>query len=511
GRLQQVWFSGMHSDVGGGYPNDSLAYVSLDWMMREAAAAGLRFRRDAIDEIKRTLDPCGPMHDSRRGLAGYYRYQPRKIGARLDPPDPTTLIMQDPDPKMRALLKGVKVHESVLNRMQSGQDRYAPNVLPGNYHVAMANGSVAPAPESPADAQARSDGQQWVWNDTWRKRINYFVTVGVSLFLALLPVVNALFPPTACVGPQCLLTPVITGIGGVLPGFLQPWIEAFAARPGLFAVVAIAIALLLSRGAALQTRIQDSMRQWWHRSLRLPTTTVSTSVPPRQGLPDDWVYRLRTNRVYLSVFRSLKWQILPNAFGIGVLLAAVALVLALIFVVALRVQLAVAEGLNSFCGVGREPVTADSATIPDRFPTNSLCWPTGRQVVKGNRYRITLTVTTPWADADIPATPAGFGSELMPWYARYGGALLRRSLGDRWFQPLVKIVPPPGTGGGYVEALELQRDESAPGVYIAKFDALRTGDLFIFVNDAILPWTGADGKFYENNSGDAAVRIDAMN
>ena len=32
-RLQQVWFTGVHSDVGGGYPDESLSYISLLWMM----------------------------------------------------------------------------------------------------------------------------------------------------------------------------------------------------------------------------------------------------------------------------------------------------------------------------------------------------------------------------------------------------------------------------------------------------------------------------------------------
>ena len=39
-RLQQVWFTGMHSDVGGGYPDESLSYVSLLWMMEEAEESG---------------------------------------------------------------------------------------------------------------------------------------------------------------------------------------------------------------------------------------------------------------------------------------------------------------------------------------------------------------------------------------------------------------------------------------------------------------------------------------
>ncbi|HEX8308711.1 MAG TPA: DUF2235 domain-containing protein, partial [Allosphingosinicella sp.] len=42
GRLEQVWFTGMHADVGGGYPDESLSFVSFLWMMEEAKKAGLR-------------------------------------------------------------------------------------------------------------------------------------------------------------------------------------------------------------------------------------------------------------------------------------------------------------------------------------------------------------------------------------------------------------------------------------------------------------------------------------
>src|ERR1700730_845559 len=35
-RISQVWFAGVHSNVGGGYPDDTLAMVPLYWMMTEA-------------------------------------------------------------------------------------------------------------------------------------------------------------------------------------------------------------------------------------------------------------------------------------------------------------------------------------------------------------------------------------------------------------------------------------------------------------------------------------------
>ena len=39
--LQQVWFVGAHANVGGGYPNNTLAQIPLSWMLQEAAKIGL--------------------------------------------------------------------------------------------------------------------------------------------------------------------------------------------------------------------------------------------------------------------------------------------------------------------------------------------------------------------------------------------------------------------------------------------------------------------------------------
>ena len=82
-RLQQVWFVGVHSDVGGGYPDDALSHVPLEWMMDEAASAGLRFKQEDADDYRRAANPFGPLHNSRNGLGAYYRYQPRKISPKL--------------------------------------------------------------------------------------------------------------------------------------------------------------------------------------------------------------------------------------------------------------------------------------------------------------------------------------------------------------------------------------------------------------------------------------------
>ena len=43
-RISQVWFTGVHANVGGGYPDDSLAQIPLYWIMQEAKVCGLRFK-----------------------------------------------------------------------------------------------------------------------------------------------------------------------------------------------------------------------------------------------------------------------------------------------------------------------------------------------------------------------------------------------------------------------------------------------------------------------------------
>jgi uncharacterized protein (DUF2235 family) len=52
--IEQVWFAGVHSDVGGGYPDPRLADITLLWMADQAAAHELAFKPDWF---QRTASP----------------------------------------------------------------------------------------------------------------------------------------------------------------------------------------------------------------------------------------------------------------------------------------------------------------------------------------------------------------------------------------------------------------------------------------------------------------------
>ncbi|HYP07353.1 MAG TPA: DUF2235 domain-containing protein [Bryobacteraceae bacterium] len=117
-RIQQVWFSGVHSNVGGGYPKQGMSLVSLVWMMDLAERSGLRFvpsARTLYFELKNVNDK---LYDSRSGLASYYRYKPRDIEAVC-------------------LAAGIqpKVHLSVIGRIALGVERYSPGNLPNHLEV----------------------------------------------------------------------------------------------------------------------------------------------------------------------------------------------------------------------------------------------------------------------------------------------------------------------------------------------------------------------------------------
>ena len=66
-RLRQVWFMGMHTDVGGGYRDKELSDIVLEWMVQHAVGRGLHLYNDQRTERTHTCtpNPNGTMHDSR--------------------------------------------------------------------------------------------------------------------------------------------------------------------------------------------------------------------------------------------------------------------------------------------------------------------------------------------------------------------------------------------------------------------------------------------------------------
>ena len=64
--LEQVWFAGVHCDIGGGYPETGLSDITLSWMMSKAKALGLQIV-DSVWAQYAALDAkyaLAPIHES---------------------------------------------------------------------------------------------------------------------------------------------------------------------------------------------------------------------------------------------------------------------------------------------------------------------------------------------------------------------------------------------------------------------------------------------------------------
>ncbi|MFG2194959.1 DUF2235 domain-containing protein [Streptomyces sp. NPDC048639] len=91
--LKQVWFAGVHCDIGGGYEETALSDITLLWMLHQARRYGLEFDPEALngtvpDEMTPDTstgfrvrpDSTGMVHDSRTGLYRLARPWHRPIG-----------------------------------------------------------------------------------------------------------------------------------------------------------------------------------------------------------------------------------------------------------------------------------------------------------------------------------------------------------------------------------------------------------------------------------------------
>ncbi len=79
--MEQLWFSGVHCDIGGSYAETNLSDITLGWMMRKASSLGLEFS-DIAKHQYLTANPrlaLGTIHESWNARWGVFKH--RVIGA----------------------------------------------------------------------------------------------------------------------------------------------------------------------------------------------------------------------------------------------------------------------------------------------------------------------------------------------------------------------------------------------------------------------------------------------
>ena len=120
-----MWFAGVHSNVGGGYPKQGMSFVALDWMLEQASQAGrpfdqhgLRFNASERDWFREHASVDDKLYDPRAGAGVFYRWRIRDIGRIC-----------------KAHGVQPKIHVSALERIAHGTDDYSPGNLPAHAEV----------------------------------------------------------------------------------------------------------------------------------------------------------------------------------------------------------------------------------------------------------------------------------------------------------------------------------------------------------------------------------------
>jgi uncharacterized protein (DUF2235 family) len=627
GRLLQVWFAGAHANVGGGYPDDSLSYVPLCWMIEQASVRGLRFRKEIVTLQAGLATAAGRLYDSRAGFGMFYRYQPRDAFALMDERRPL-------------------IHHSVVTRMALGAQGYAPISLPYELDVllpygtpiafsAMAaaeqftiagNGAMQPPAlpppqpgRSPAataqelqqsqkqvleqiiklDTTDASAGRQpiveLVRDTVWWRRAVYFVSLGLALAIAIYPQIGSSIHFAGQQDSDSWVRTFVQMVLGpfkqFLPGYSESWITATEDHGSVAALVLTLFVATLGLSAFLQRRIGDRSRAAWRVQARVDGQALDRlrlTGQSRAGLYGTILFSLLALLAWageassalivifaivalasfvlfvrrkfvdagtinaahpgllLGIARRLRHQ--PIVLAIYRWLARVALpafFLAMCVVGVLSWSYYMSAVLISnggyFCADSQgQPESADEVDRSFDFDTRSLCQKTGFAVTEGRRYRIAMTIPEQddWFDKAIWTDVRGFPTDR---FHHYLALPLKRWWTKNWFQPVVRV----GGKGNFEYALEPQHPlpdvplrncdaPEEPGTnvsdpaslatrravkqcngrsltparkLVAEFTPRNSGELFFFVNDAVLLWPQLGDFFYRNNSGTARVVI----
>jgi hypothetical protein len=125
----------------------------MDWMLVRAVEHGLVLKTDVDIKYKSSADIHDQLYDSRDGFGLYYRYEPRNIDALYHAHNHAK----------------VKVHDTVIQRINQSTAGYAPGHLPYEFDVVKTaltlNHSVTPM-------QATQESGVW---QAFRKKIDSYV------------------------------------------------------------------------------------------------------------------------------------------------------------------------------------------------------------------------------------------------------------------------------------------------------------------------------------------------
>jgi uncharacterized protein (DUF2235 family) len=161
--ILQVWFAGVHADIGGGYPEkeSGLSKYPLLWMIDEATKCGLTVNQATVNQLAGGVqrkgspysyvvpDVRGDLHTSLSGAWWLLEYLPKSASYKEWPARKAHFGYYIPDAEPRFIPDGAIIHESAILRMDA-MPSYRPVNLPKQFEK-------FPMPVPPAHASAEAE------------------------------------------------------------------------------------------------------------------------------------------------------------------------------------------------------------------------------------------------------------------------------------------------------------------------------------------------------------------
>ena len=480
--INEVWFSGVHSDVGGGYPEDTLAYIPLKWMIAEATHRGLKFNTHMVEHWGAMAHFRGPAHDSRAKLASLYRYYPRT---------PTADFRAD---------KQATIHYSVTQKIAFGSQGYAPKFKPDETHILMPDGTTTPFQQGKHGGATQSASMQQAVSEHsgdckqklaaeqkaamaalaalrrhiraddhlqrlenlvfWRRVANLGLLTTVITFL-FLPLVGETIESIIAANAKkydriTWILAAVDSLNSFIPGILHPWTNAIKDHRVTAPILIAAATLFYLLNIRMRDAITDRGKAIWEgvhtspgiirRSLHLLTRDA------------------RQNKGMQLAYATIAQVALP-------------LLAAILFIAAIaggfnRSMIYAYTARNVFCQDRKDqdkPLAIGAVHTIRDFSPKDICRPGKFAAEKGARYTVWIEPQSPFVDRTIISPVRGFESNAAThkwtWWA------LRRVRSEPWFTPIVQI----GDSGDSVIALKSLENPTHAVIDVNDIDAPNRG------------------------------------
>ena len=408
-------------------------------MISKAEAEGLNFIPTVRDEYRYRRDWHGIQHDSRAGIAAYYRYKPRNI---------KHLCNQCTAEKTRVTISDPKIHRSTFERVRAKVVPYAPTGLPEDYKLVSTRNEVQER-EDNSQKEARVAAMNGALDVIYWRRWLYRAFLATTVMLVASPLFLKWVACAPCTGVVSLLNPLFDYFRSILPNFVADWIDALLTNPVWFLIFAVLYLLLskLKHYAYTETLTRATAAWYAQKNSTKPLPWSPTITGKLREISDSEGFQKFRNFLWKFVF---------------------VFILVVVVMVTARVLFHVRDSAGWLC---KSSSTTSLATnqVSIEFDTDNPCLPTKVVLAAGRTYQFKVQTKIPWTDGELPAEPDGLKNDS--WREMRFFIPLRRHILRPWYELTGRV----GHSG---------RETFAIGSGV-RYTARSDGELYLYVNDAV--------------------------